>query len=243
MPAAIDVITDALISIGTYSPGEALSDADAEFCLSKLNDMLDSWGTESLTVYAELTQSFPLTPGTTAYTIGPGGTWNGVRPLDIRRDPGRAYVTDYNNNNYPMDVITQEQFNLIGNRLIDSNLPDMMFYDPQYPLGIINIFPSPDISYTVTFICDLALTNFANLYSTFTLPPGYKRAMQTSLALEIWPGFKPDGSSPSPPLLAAASTAKGNIKRKNMKPLKAFFDPEIVSRGYGTYNIKSDTGR
>jgi hypothetical protein len=243
MPAALDIITDALVRMGVYAAGEPITDADAERMLSILNDMLDSWSNESLTVYANLTQTFALVSGMSVYTIGPGGAWNGVRPLRINEDPGCVFLTDAGGNTYQVDVVNQEKYNLVTTGNVNSQTPDTLFYDPQAPLGVVNLYPTPALALNITFICTLAFTAFANLYSTFSLPPGYKAAMQSNLLVEAWSAFKPDGTNPSQTQLALAMKHKGNIKRTNMKPILAVYDPYIASRGGSTYNIYTGSSR
>lgn len=241
MATALDIITDAMVSIGVYAAGEPITDADAERALSKLNDMLDSWSLESLTCYAFQTQSFPLVGGQASYTIGgAGGNFVGSRPIRLNEAPGSAFLVDPNGETYPLAVVTQERWNQIGNQSVTSSVPDTLWYNPQFPYGIINIFPVPILPYTLTFICQLAFAAFSNLAAPMTLPPGYKAALQSNLAIELWPLFKPDGSAPGQVLLSLAMKYKGNVKRTNMRPLVASYDRELVSRGAGTYNIFRD---
>ena len=239
-----------LQDMGEYAPGEAITDADAQACLAKLNDMVDSWSNESLTIYASLSQSFTLVQGKQNYTIGPvlpgplTPDWVGVRPLKIRTDPGTCYVTDTNGDNYQVDVIGQEQFNMIGNNVnLTSDFPDSLFYNPTYPWGTIWLSPIPSINYPISFICDLVISEFASIYASVVLPPGYKTALQSSLLLECWPMFKADGSNPSQTQVRNAQMHKAAIKRTNMKPLRSIFDSAIIARGSGVYNIYTDQGR
>jgi GH24 family phage-related lysozyme (muramidase) len=243
MSSALDIITDALVRMGVYGPGETITDADAERCLSILNDMLDSWSNESLTVFANLTQNFNTVAGVSAYTIGPGATWNGVRPLSISTDPGTVFLTDANLNVYQVDVVTQQQYNLATTGNVNSQTPDTLFYDPQFPFGVVNLFPTPAEVIAVTIVCTLALAGFANLYAALSLPPGYKDALQKCLLVEAWSTFKPDGTNPSQTQLALAMKAKGNVKRKNYRPRVSQVDPYIASRGGSTYNIYTGSSR
>lgn len=240
MATAQDVITDALQMLGVYDPNMPLSDADAQLGLSVLNDMMDSWSNESLACYAVLEQSGVLVPGQQSYTIGPGGHFDMTRPLRILDGPVSAYVQDGNGNNYPMEVVTRDKWNLFGNRsdVVTSDFPDVMFYDPQFPLGIINVMPFPTIGYTMFWDSYLQLSEFANLTSAIDLPPGYKLAMGTNLAVALKPYFA-DGNL-DPIVAARAMESKGNIKRTNIRPSIAIYDSEIVSRAQVSYNPYTD---
>lgn len=244
MTTAQDIIQDALESMGVYAPGETITDSDAERALTVLNDMLDSWSNESLTCFATLEQSVALTVNKAVYTLGSGGDVS-VRPIRIIEGVGAAYVQDSNNNNYPVDVVPRDKWNLIGNRgsTVTSNVPDMIFFDSQFPLANLNVFPTPNTGgYTLFWDSYLALSEFATLTTAVSLPPGYLIALKRNLAVEAWPYFKDDKSTPSPILLESASKAKGNVRRSNIRTVEAVMDPELVSRAAGTFNIYRDRG-
>ena len=238
MPDALDIITDALQMIGVYSAGANVTDADAELGLSILNDMIDSWSNESLTTYAYQTNSFFLQVGIKTYSIGPGGTINTNRPIRVGDDAGSAYLLDQNQNKYPMDVVDQKTWNLRTTANVNSNLPDTLFYDPQYPLGLINIWPTPNMSYQCFFYSYLPLADFLTIDANFSLPPGYLLALKTNLAVAAFPYFK-DGNI-SPIVALRADKALANVKRSNIRTVIAVYDGEIIARGQSTYNIRTD---
>lgn len=242
MTTALDVITDALQLLMVYAAGETVSDADAERGLSVLIDMLDDWSNQSLACYAILEQSAPLVPGKASYTIGTSGgaDINQTRPLKILDTPGSAYVQDANGNNYQVTVVSRDRWNLIGNRssVVTSNFPDTLFYDPQFPLGVINLTPFPTINYTLFWDSNAQLADPSVLSSTFSFPPGYKRAITTNLAICLKPYFKTAQIDPG--IVVEAARTFGNIKRTNMRPVVARVDPELVSRAGPTYNIYTD---
>lgn len=237
---ALDIITDALEWLQVYAPGETISDADAERCLSKGNDMLDQWSNESLTCFAYSQQSGTLVPGTQSYTIGSGGAFNLTRPLRLMTGPGAAYSIDSNNNKYQMDVVTIEEWQQIPNsgNTVTSNFPDTLFYDPQFPLGILNFLPYPNQGLTAHWTSLLQLTDLAALSTTVSLPPGYKEAIQTNLAVKVWPYFKE--GTPDAWRVQEAKEAKGVIKRTNMRLTPSTYDAALVSRGGNSYSIYID---
>lgn len=239
MTTALDIITDSLEMLGVYSPGDAISDADAERALIVLNDMTDSWSNESLTTFCYLTQSFAMVNNKSIYTVGTGGDISGPRPLRISDAAGAAYMEDQYKNKFPMNVVDLDSFNLITTSAVNSNIPDTMYYDPQFPLGRINIWPVPnDTSYVCFFQSYAQLTDFASLSSAFSLPPGYALAYKTNLAVALKPYFK--DAELDPIIAVRADKSLATIKRINMRQQNAIYDPELVSRGQGTYNIRSD---
>ena len=240
MSTVLDLVTRSFQALGVYDPGETLDDADAELGLNVANDMLDSWSNESLTTYEVLEQSAPLVPGKQSYTIGPGGDFNMTRPIRIIEGPGSAYVQDENGNNYGMEVVSRKKWNLYGNRsnVVTSNFPDVLFYDPQMPLGIISVMPYPLLAYTMFWDSYLQFTEFSSLTQTITLPPGYNLAIWTNLAGMLKPFFV--DAQIDPLIQGMAMTSKGNIKRSNMRIRQTRFDSAVVARGGLSYNIWTD---
>jgi hypothetical protein len=241
MTTTNDIITRSMKALQALGGTETPSAAEANDALVAFNMMLDSWSTEDLCAYEVEENSFTLTPGTQSYTIGIGGVINVGRPLDITQ----AYLRDTNNNNYLMRIVERDRWNMIGNRgsTITSQIPSTMFYDKQYPLGIINIWPTPLLAYTCFFSNTRNQVTSAALTTNIVMPPGYERAMVYNLAVEISSQF----GIPIPPVgpgqknvaeLAADSLA--NIKTQNMREVIANYDGAIVSRSYATYNIYSD---
>lgn len=239
MTTAADILNRAGRALGYLGRTEVMGAQDATDALNTFNALLDSWTTEFLTSYATLQRSFVVTAGTQSYTIGTGGVINSARPTDITG----AFIRDSNNNDYPMRIIPQDEWDNIGTKYITSQIPDTLFYDSQYPLGIINIFPVPLLNYTVFFDSVINQVTFSTLTQTLIMPPGYERAFILNLAIELMSAGFPcllDANGLAN-LRANAMEAKGNIKRQNIKEVLADYDPYVVSRSNATYNIYSDS--
>jgi hypothetical protein len=240
LTTANDLFTRSARALGYLGRGEVLSAGDANDILNIFNSMLDSWSNENLLSYVVLERSFALQVGVASYTIGSGGVINATRPLDITM----AYVRDTGSNNFIMRIQPRDKWNEIGNRgsTITSQIPTDLFYDPQYPLGVINIFPTPLIAYTVFYDSTQQQVDPTALSSTISMPEGYDRAYYLNLALEMaangFPVMLDDKQYTQ--LVNNASQAKANVKRTNIKDVISNYDPQIVSRSYATYNIFSD---
>lgn len=81
---AAELIADALRLAGVIAAGEMPDSTEYVDGLRTLQGLLDNWSTEGLTPYARVSHEFPVTPGVTVYTIGPGATWDMPRPIRIR---------------------------------------------------------------------------------------------------------------------------------------------------------------
>lgn len=233
-----DIVTRAARALGFLGRTETMSSADMTDGVNCLNEMLDSWSNEKLNSYVTLQRSFTLTIGTQTYTIGSGGTINSTRPFDI----DSAFLRDANSNDYPIRVIGRLEWDRIGDKTTTSQIPDTLFYDSQYPLGIINIFPVPLAAYTVYFNSTLDETTYTTLTTAISMPVGYVLAYVLNLALHMmsygFPCLLSDRDYQR--LVINAAEAKGNIKRANIKENLAQYDPAIVSKSQATYNIYSD---
>lgn len=238
---AEDMIVTALNKLRIYAPGEQILNADKARGLAALNTMLDSWSNESLSCYAYLTQSHALTPGKQTYTIGPGGDFNMTRPLRIIESPGSVYITDNNGNRYGVRlVVGVPQWGILGNvsNIVTSNFPDTLYYDSQFPLGVMNFFPYPSSSYVATWLSYLQLTDFSALSGAVSLPPGYQKAIEDNLSIELEPFFPQAQLTQA--IIAQAGVSKANIKRTNARQMIAYYDAAIVSRANILYNPYTD---
>jgi len=73
MALAIDIISRALKDIGALEAGENPTPEASQDAFDMLNDMVDQWSNEDMMVFYKNEIVFPITPGQTQYTIGPGG--------------------------------------------------------------------------------------------------------------------------------------------------------------------------
>lgn len=238
MTTVSQILTRAGQALGYKGRQETLSAADANDALASFNAMLDSWSGEGLAAFANQSITKVLTIGTQSYTIGSGGVINTTRPDNILQ----AGILTSNNLHLPMRVVPQDVWNEIVLLSNTSQIPTTLFYDPQYPLGIINIFPVPMLAYTLELTVLLQQSTFSSLPMSISSPPGYERAYILNLALEMitagFPCMLPDKEYVR--LVENASEAKANIKRKNIKPNYAEYDDALIGQG-SPYNVFTDT--
>lgn len=238
MTTALDVMTRAGRALGYLGRTQIMSAGDANDGINTFNALLDSWSNESLMSYVILQRSFTLQAMQQTYTIGTGGVINSVRPYEITS----AFVRDSSQLDYGMEIYNRSQWDNIGEKNITSQIPQVLFYDSQYPLGIINIFPLPLVNYTIFFNSTTNQVDMSTMTQVLSLPVGYERAIILNLALEFmsagFPCLLDDKALAR--LITNAAEAKGNIKRANIKLVVADYDQAIVSRSYASYNIYSD---
>jgi len=78
MAQPFDIISRALKDIGALEAGEIPTPEAAQDAFDMLNDIVDQWSNESMMVSYKTEIIYPISPGVTQYTIGPGGTIGAV---------------------------------------------------------------------------------------------------------------------------------------------------------------------
>jgi len=73
MTTPIDIISNALKDIGALASGETPTPEETQDAFYTLNELLDQWSNEDMMIFYKTEIVFPITPGQTQYTIGPGG--------------------------------------------------------------------------------------------------------------------------------------------------------------------------
>lgn len=210
MTTANDQINGALRLLGVLAEGETPSAATSQDALTALNQMIDSWNTERLAVYATQDQVRTWLPGSISNTLGPTGTLVGQRPILI--DDATYFRDPSNNISYGIKLINQQQYNGIAVKTVTSTYPQVMWVNMAYPDIEIYVYPVPTKPLEFHFVSVEPIVNVPSLSTDITMPPGYLRAFKYNLALEIAAEF---GINPNPQISRIAMTSKRNLKRIN----------------------------
>ena len=207
---AADQINGALRLIGVLAEAEAPSAAMAQDALTALNQMIDSWNTERLSVFSTIDQVFNWPPSTRIRTLGPTGDFIGQRPVQL---DDATYFRDASTNvSYGIKMINQEQYNNIAVKTVTSTYPQVLWYNATYPDIEIYIYPVPSRVLEFHFVSVEKLTEPATLDTVLAFPPGYLRAFRYNLACELAPEY---GVEPSPQVRRIAMYSKRDLKRIN----------------------------
>ena len=122
-----------------------------------------------------------------------------------------AWVRDATGQDIPVRILDQNEWDLIPLKNTPGTYPTQAFYNPQYPQGVLNLWPNPQTTYRQYIESMQQLAAFANLNATVSLPPGYEEALHFNLALRLV-GF---GIRPSDEIKEWAAKSKANIERIN----------------------------
>jgi hypothetical protein len=205
-----DQINRALRLLGVLAEGETPSAATSQDSLVALNQMIESWSTERLSVFSTQDQIFTWPAGQINRTLGPSGNFSGNRPILL--DDATYYRDPGTNVSFGIKMINQQQYDGIAVKTVTSTYPQVLFINMTYPDVDMYIYPKPTRDLEWHFISVEELSNPATLTTNLTFPPGYLRAFVYNLAMEIAPEF---GVEPSPQVTRIAMTSKRNLKRIN----------------------------
>jgi hypothetical protein len=204
------LILSALRKIRAISPEETPEPYQIQNGLEALNDLLSSWATERLLIYAVIQRTGSLVAGTASYTIGAGATLDLTRPQRIERAFVRVGDIDY-----PVEIIDRAAYMSIPDKTAQG-MPQYLYYDTSYTQGKVYVFPTPDASYTLHMDSWEPLSEFASENTEYTFPLEYKLPLKSDLAILLAAEY---GKEVDPDLREIARTSKGNIKRMNSRPL------------------------
>jgi len=205
-----DQINRALRLLGVLAEGETTSASVSQDSLMALNQMIDSWNTERLSVFCTQDQVFTWPAGEYIRTLGPSGNFVGLRPVLL--DDATYYRDPGTNVSYGIKFINQQQYDGIAVKTVTSTYPQVIFVNMGYPDITMSIYPRPTRDLEWHFVSVQELTQPATLVTNILFPPGYLRAFTYNLAMEIAPEF---GVEPSPQVQRIAMTSKRNLKRIN----------------------------
>lgn len=176
-----ELIAGSLRLLGLYGATETPDDADLADGLSALNEMLNDWNAQHLTVYTIVNRLLPLSPATGVYTIGTGGTWDVPRPVKIES----AGVTNNNGIRTDLELIGSVKWNAIPEKNVQGRLPLRLYCDNDYPLATIRIWPIPSGALQLDLNAWDELSDVLTLDEQFDLPPSYLRAVRYNLAVTL----------------------------------------------------------
>ena len=145
---------------------------------------------------------------------------------------------------YQLEIISNQQFQTIARKQLQTNYPQYLLYTPTMPFGTITLWPQPTLALSLGLTQTQQFINVPTIDMAVTLPSGYLKAMQFNLALDLAPRYGRLGiTAPGTPLYRIATEAMADIKRMNNKmELMDMDNALLIGSGAGAYNIYSDTG-
>ncbi len=220
-------------------PGRGNSSTELVEAVNVLNAMLDDWNTQRLMIWAiqEFTQL--MVPGQQTYYIGSGAPdFNTPRPSHIERastiylQPPAAALE------LPIDVLTEGGWQSIPQKQVLSPIPLQLWYNPTIPFGTIDLWPIPSIANDLKLYLWQTMGGYVSTGDAIFLPPGYVRALQYNLAVELAVRWQAR-SNISAKALEIADTSRGWLKTINMPMMDLACDEALVNRASGLWNWRT----
>lgn len=227
--------------IGVLGAGETMPGDMGADGLLRLNDLIDGWATEHLTVYT-ITRSTWVITTAASYTVGTGGTVNIPRPVGPQAIPNIGFQDTSSSPVLERLIgppLTEDAYAAIPQKTLTAPMPIYWYYNPTYPLGALKPFPVPTSTTLQGVIyAETPVAQLAALSTTISLPPGYQRFLTSNLAVELAPEF---GVQASPALVASAIESKADIKRANIRLVDLSIDRgAFCGSRRGSYSILTD---
>jgi hypothetical protein len=227
--SATSLAYEALRLLGVLRAGMGPNPDQLNDALDGLNDVIETWNIEKLTVYDTPVVSFALTPGQQTYTWGPGANFNAARPVRIEW-ANLLYTTGGETLHLPIQLLDQRQWASVRLQTVNSPIPTQAYIDDAFPSRNVSFLPYPSASCSVEFYVWQTLSAFADLTTTYSLPPAYKRALKYALAVEMAPAFAI--AQKHPPLYEriekTADMTKAAIQNLNLPNPVMVCDPAIL---------------
>jgi hypothetical protein len=225
-----DLVTSSLKLIGAVSATNPPSADETADVLARLQDMLDSWMAERLTIYFVQRSLYPLVAGQQTYTIGSGGTFNQARPVWIQNAGIISNTNPTQPLELPMTILSPDDFASVSIKSVASSLSWYLYYDYQFDAngrGTIWVWPIPNIgTLQIALYVPTPLSNVSALVDPISFPPGYAEAIRFNLAARLAPEF---GKPLDPVVAQLAVESLARIQRANKRLAKLRVDPALTA--------------
>ena len=164
----LQIIRGALNLTNAVGTDQTLTAAEVSDCLEAFNDLIEIFNTSNLAVYGSGNQTFSTAAAQATYTIGTGGDFNTVRPVEIV-DPAYTVI---NNTSYPVYAMTQAEYNKIPVKTQPQPFAYRYLYVNTFPLGQITLWPVPSQVAPITFTINNQITAITDAGASVSFPPG-----------------------------------------------------------------------
>ena len=231
MTTAAELIDGSLRLLGVLAEGETPSAAVMQDSIMAMNQMIQSWDTERLSVFSTQDQVFTWPANVLSRTLGPTGDFVGNRPIEI--DDATYFKDPSSGLSFGVKLINQQQYDGIAFKTVTSTYPQVLWVNNTFPNIEMYVYPVPIKALEWHIISVQTLDEVSSVATDIYFPPGYLRAFRYNLACELAPEF---GIEPSPQVQRIAMTSKRNLKRINFPgDLMAIPYPIVATRQ--RYNI------
>ena len=212
----VTAITSGALSVGQILTGTGITSGTA---ITSYGTGLGGASTAALGTY-NLQLSNTFASGTIVSYV--------PRPLRINSGFVRVVSSIGGVLDYPIAVITDEEYELIGLKALSGPWPRAVYYQPSMPVGMLNYWPNPSQGEMHLF-CDTILNQFSTLNDTVTFPPGYKIFLRYNFAEFLLTEYPRTDPQIAAQVREMAANTRAALKRTNMQPQQTVrFDDILV---------------
>lgn len=237
-----DLITLALKDAGVVAmDGQTASAGWMNDGLSRINMMVMQWQVKRWLIY-RINSHGVVSTGAVSYTVGPAADI----PLAVR--PERLEAAFFrqlspaapNQVDYPLRLIqSREEYNDLAMKQLGS-FSNSLFYDNDFPLGVIYPWPVPQANlYSIFITTKDIMGRWENLSDTLVIPEEYYNALRFNLAVEL----RNAADLPPQPVMVQLAKVSLNTLRGANAQIPVLTMPEQLPGSGGRYNVFSDQGR
>lgn len=200
-----DLIYWALRYLRFLRPGHGANSETIDDGLAALNDLIDSWNAERLSVPGYKRELWDLAAGQTEYLLG---DHDGSRPAEI---PHAALIRSGSTDESPVNLLTAEQW---------ADGMNGVYVDWDYPVATAHVRPAPNAGDQLVLYVWQRLAFFESTETSFSFAPGYTLALKYGLAAQLAPALP--GKIPHDlmsEVYRQAQSSKARIQRRNVRPI------------------------
>lgn len=233
-----DMINRALRGLGYLSITKLASGAEETAAFQCLTELMQSLNQQHLWLYDSTRYAHTINANDGDYSWGTAGDITSVPRPDKLQGASYLIGTGTGQLEKPIHVIqTMVEWQNYPLKNLTSTYPSAVFYDPQFPLGLLYFRPIPTGTLSSLLYVWTKIAAFASISTTISLPDGYARALRLLLQCELGPEFNMPVTQE---MRDAAAEALGWLKSANMQPRPIGCDVAALGGSGSNYNIIAD---
>lgn len=187
---AQNLINNSLEHLGVEFPQFGPGPDVSQSMFLQLNRLMELWQIDNFMVPAIVPSAYTLTSGIQQYTIGPGATGPYAFPTQwpVRIELANIILNNtYPQIRQPLQINTFRQWGDIQVQPIPYAIPQQLWWDRQYPISNLYLWPGPMQSYQLELFMPVPLNTFADLGTTsYNLGFGYAECIELNLAVRAY---------------------------------------------------------
>src|SRR5215471_3342700 len=239
----LDLISSAARLAGFLASGEQLQGNESNDCLIMAQQMLDTFQGDGLKIFGENINTFPLTLGLQAYTLGPtviSPNFTMTRPPKIQRLG--LLMTSTNPvapPERPLGILTYNEWSQIPVKNIQGSFPISCYVEYNFPNISMQFWQIPGAACSVVIYSWQPLNTFPDFATSVSFPPGYLEMIKYNLAIRFAAEFK---TQPDPVVMEIARSSMATVKELNLPAPVLTCDGGLApSPRSAYYDWRSDT--